>query len=70
MAKTLTGPASKNTVSGGTQFPLKQKDNVTGGLGNFTNAPGNTQSDFMRTRMPGGSFSTNVESGITGQKLR
>ena len=62
-----TGPASKDTVSGGKQFPLGQKDSIGGGYTLGTSSD-EAHRAIMGLRVKSEGFSTNVEAGLKGNK--
>lgn len=65
MAKTLTGPVSKDVHSGGKKFPLKEKNVPASSSGSgFTNSSENARKIIMGIKFTGSSQSPNVESGI------
>lgn len=70
MAKFHTGPASKDTVSGGTKFPLKNERQDNPNISNWGTGSDNIRSKIMSTRASQQGQSPAVESGIKGVKAR
>lgn len=70
MAKTMTGPMSNDAHSGGTKFPLKEKDgSIGGGLPRGTNSSEAARSAIMKLKFSGsgGAPSSNVEGAMKRQ---
>lgn len=64
-----TGPASPNAVSGGTKFPLKEKQGSVGGpLKKMNNQSAEAQRAIMALRYNGGTFPKTTEQAFTGKK--
>lgn len=65
-----TGPASPNTVSGGTKFPLKEKQGSVGGSPKkMNNRSDEAQRAIMSLRYNnGGGFPKTTEQAFTGKK--
>lgn len=70
MAKFHTGPASKDTVSGGKKFPLKNERQDNPSISNWSTGSDDIHSKIMSTRASQKGQSSAVESGIKGVKAR
>lgn len=64
-----TGPASKDTVSGGKKFPLKERQAGIGGRKKMNNQSGEAQRAIMGLKYNnGGKFPKTTEQAFTGKK--
>lgn len=70
MAKFHTGPASKDTVSGGKKFPLKNERQDNPSISNWSTGSDDIHSKIMSTRASQQGQSSAVERGIKGVKAR
>lgn len=71
MARTLTGPASKDTVKGGKKFPMKKVGSDHNIDLSMTNGTAKARSTIMRTKWSQGvqgGFTTATEKSIKGQR--
>lgn len=63
-----TGPASKDAVSGGTKFPVKETIGSIGGGWTLGTGSEEARRSIMGMRIKSDGFSTNVESGLKQNK--